>query len=176
MDISFSQDALEEIAGYAERINQETENIGARRLYTLMEKVLADLSFDAPDQSGQTVDIDAAYVRSKLEEVVEGQRPVQIHTLKENTTMPSLDASDKARIITEALPFIKTFHGQRIVIKYGGHAMVDEELKKQFALNVIPAQVHRHPPHHRAWRRPADRRYALQVGHRLPLRARPPRH
>ncbi len=51
--------------------------------------------------------------------------------------MPSLDASDKARIITEALPFIKTFHGQRIVIKYGGHAMVDEELKKQFALNVI---------------------------------------
>jgi acetylglutamate kinase len=51
--------------------------------------------------------------------------------------MPSLDACDKARIITEALPFIKTFHGQRIVIKYGGHAMVDEELKKQFALNVI---------------------------------------
>lgn len=71
VDVSFGEDALEELAGYAERINQETENIGARRLYTLMEKVLADLSFDAPDQSGQKILIDAAYVRSKLEEVVE---------------------------------------------------------------------------------------------------------
>jgi ATP-dependent HslUV protease ATP-binding subunit HslU len=69
--ITFTEDGLEEIAGFAERINQETENIGARRLYTLMEKVLADLSFEAPDQSGHEVNIDAAYVRSKLEEVVE---------------------------------------------------------------------------------------------------------
>nr|WP_051694301.1 acetylglutamate kinase [Desulfohalovibrio reitneri] len=46
-------------------------------------------------------------------------------------------AERQARIILEALPFIRRFHGQTIVIKYGGHAMVDEELKKQFALNIV---------------------------------------
>ena len=48
-----------------------------------------------------------------------------------------LTAQDKARIIMEALPFIRQFHGKTIVIKYGGHAMVDETLKRQFAQNVM---------------------------------------
>ncbi|WP_279388681.1 ATP-dependent protease ATPase subunit HslU [Pseudodesulfovibrio tunisiensis] len=71
MDIDFSKEALETVAEYAERINEESENIGARRLYTLMEKLLAELSFDAPDKSGQSVMIDKDYVRNQLEEVTE---------------------------------------------------------------------------------------------------------
>ena len=69
--IDFTAEALEEIALMAERINEETENIGARRLYTIMEKILADLSFEAPDRSGQSVTIDRAYVRDKIAEIVE---------------------------------------------------------------------------------------------------------
>ncbi len=47
------------------------------------------------------------------------------------------EAAQKAKVVLEALPYIRQFHGQTIVIKYGGHAMVDETLKRQFALNVI---------------------------------------
>lgn len=69
--VDFTDDALEEIATFAERTNQETENIGARRLYTILEKILAELSFDAPERPGQTVRIDRDYVREQLEDVME---------------------------------------------------------------------------------------------------------
>jgi len=68
---SFTEDGIREIAAFAQTINEETENIGARRLYTLLEKVLHDLSFDAPEKSGEEVRIDAEYVRQKLEDVRE---------------------------------------------------------------------------------------------------------
>lgn len=67
--IAYTDDALEEIAEFAEIINRETENIGARRLYTIMEKILADLSFDAPDHQGESICIDAEWVRNSLEDV-----------------------------------------------------------------------------------------------------------
>ncbi len=69
--LEFSEDALEEIALFAEETNRQTENIGARRLYTIMEKILADLSFDAPERAGETVRIDKARVREKLADVRE---------------------------------------------------------------------------------------------------------
>ncbi|WP_187170440.1 ATP-dependent protease ATPase subunit HslU [Salidesulfovibrio onnuriiensis] len=69
--VDFSREALEEVAEFAQKINEETENIGARRLYTIMEKILADLSFEAPDKSGQSVSVDKEYVCSKLEDVSE---------------------------------------------------------------------------------------------------------
>lgn len=69
--IDFSKEALEEISGSAEKINEENENIGARRLYTIMEKILANLSYEAPDKSGQTVVIDREYVKEQLDDVVE---------------------------------------------------------------------------------------------------------
>ncbi len=69
--INFAEDALEEVAAFAEETNRQTENIGARRLYTIMEKILADLSFDAPERTGDTVDIDSAWVREKLADVRE---------------------------------------------------------------------------------------------------------
>ncbi|MEK6712142.1 MAG: ATP-dependent protease ATPase subunit HslU, partial [Nitrospinota bacterium] len=69
--VSFSEDAIQEVAAFAARINEQTENIGARRLYTIMERLLEDISFKAPDMAGQEVAIDAAYVREKLQDIVE---------------------------------------------------------------------------------------------------------
>jgi ATP-dependent HslUV protease ATP-binding subunit HslU len=69
--LDFSREALEEVAGFAQSVNEETENIGARRLYTIMEKILADLSFEAPDKSGQSVTVDREYVQSALADVTE---------------------------------------------------------------------------------------------------------
>ncbi len=67
--VDFSEDALEEVAAFAEETNRQTENIGARRLYTIMEKILADLSFEAPERSGESVSIDKGWVRDKLSDV-----------------------------------------------------------------------------------------------------------
>jgi ATP-dependent HslUV protease ATP-binding subunit HslU len=67
--IRFSPDAIEALASYAFQVNQTTQNIGARRLYTIMERMLEDLSFSAPELQGTTVAIDAAYVRARLEEL-----------------------------------------------------------------------------------------------------------
>jgi ATP-dependent HslUV protease ATP-binding subunit HslU len=69
IELSFGDDALREIAAFAEQINQETENIGARRLYTIMERILSDLSFEAPDRPGQKVAVDRVYVREHLKDV-----------------------------------------------------------------------------------------------------------
>ena len=68
--LSFTAGAIEEIAQIAAQINERTENIGARRLYTIMEKLLDEVSFDAPELSGQEIVIDADYVRKKLDEFV----------------------------------------------------------------------------------------------------------
>lgn len=67
--ISYTDEALVEIAAFAEIINRETENIGARRLYTIMEKILSDLSFEAPERTGETIVIDDEWVRNALEDV-----------------------------------------------------------------------------------------------------------
>jgi len=66
VDVIFKDEAVEEIARIAEDVNAMTENIGARRLHTLMERLLEDVLFDAPDMGGQTVSIDKAYVENKL--------------------------------------------------------------------------------------------------------------
>ncbi|WP_428562242.1 MAG: ATP-dependent protease ATPase subunit HslU [Solidesulfovibrio sp. DCME] len=69
--LDFTDEALREVARFARKVNEETENIGARRLYTIMEKILSDLSFTASDQGGQTVVVDPDYVRDKLSDVAE---------------------------------------------------------------------------------------------------------
>ena len=71
VDITFTEDALSAIADIASRVNTETEDIGARRLYTILERVLEDLSFDAPDLEDKHITIDESYVRNKLGEVTE---------------------------------------------------------------------------------------------------------
>ncbi|GAB7080366.1 ATP-dependent protease ATPase subunit HslU [Megalodesulfovibrio paquesii] len=69
--ISFTEDALQELAACAQRANEETENIGARRLYTILEHLLADLSFEAPERAGEVIVIDRDTVRGKLMDVLE---------------------------------------------------------------------------------------------------------
>jgi ATP-dependent HslUV protease ATP-binding subunit HslU len=71
--LSFTNDALEEIAKYAAMVNEQTENIGARRLHTIMEKLLDEISFQGPDLDKKTVRIDAAYVRNQLADIVKNQ-------------------------------------------------------------------------------------------------------
>lgn len=67
--LDFTEDALDAVADIAERVNRETEDIGARRLYTILERVLEEISFEAPDLENKTVTVDEAYVREKLGEV-----------------------------------------------------------------------------------------------------------
>lgn len=71
--LSFTEDGLEEIAAFAEDTNSRTENIGARRLYTIMEKILADISFDAPDMPGAQVLVNRNYVSEHLRDVRKDQ-------------------------------------------------------------------------------------------------------
>ncbi|MDY0226192.1 ATP-dependent HslUV protease ATP-binding subunit HslU [Desulfomicrobium apsheronum] len=71
IEIVYSDEALHEIARFAQKINEETENIGARRLYTIMEKIVSDLSFEAPDMDAATVTIDRDYVTAALRDVQE---------------------------------------------------------------------------------------------------------
>lgn len=71
--LSFSDDAVEAIASYAFHVNQSTQNIGARRLYTIMERLLEELSFEAPDMGHGEVPINAAYVTQRLQEVADDE-------------------------------------------------------------------------------------------------------
>jgi len=71
--VNFTEDGIAEIAGMAALINERTENIGARRLYTMMEKLLDEISFDAPEMPGKNMVIDAQYVRDKLKDFVEDE-------------------------------------------------------------------------------------------------------
>ena len=71
--LEFTPEALEEVARFAFRVNEGTENIGARRLHTIMERVLDEISFEAPEKKGQQLTIDADYVRKMLSEIVKDQ-------------------------------------------------------------------------------------------------------
>ena len=71
--ISFADEALEEIAKFAAAVNEQTENIGARRLHTIMEKLLDEISFEGPDLKKKTIRIDAAYVQKQLADIVKNQ-------------------------------------------------------------------------------------------------------
>ncbi|NLY63501.1 MAG: ATP-dependent protease ATPase subunit HslU [Alcaligenaceae bacterium] len=73
VQLDFTDEGIKRLAELAFEVNERTENIGARRLYTVMERLLEDLSFDATASSGSTVRIDAAYVNSKLEETAKSQ-------------------------------------------------------------------------------------------------------
>jgi ATP-dependent HslUV protease ATP-binding subunit HslU len=69
----FTEDALQEIAAFATRVNESAENIGARRLHTILEKLLEEISFDGPDLKKKNVKVDAAYVRKQLADIVKDQ-------------------------------------------------------------------------------------------------------
>ena len=71
--ISFTDDALESVAKFAAAVNDSTENIGARRLHTIMEKLLDEISFEGPDLKKKVVRVDAAYVEKQLADIVKDQ-------------------------------------------------------------------------------------------------------
>jgi len=71
--LDFAKDAVEEIAVTAATVNERTENIGARRLHTIIERLLDDISFDAPERKGTTITIDAKYVRDRLADIVKSE-------------------------------------------------------------------------------------------------------
>jgi ATP-dependent HslUV protease ATP-binding subunit HslU len=71
--LDFRDDAIEELASIAASVNEKTENIGARRLHTVLEKLLEDVSFHAPEIQGQRIVINRAYVQEKLAEVVKDE-------------------------------------------------------------------------------------------------------
>ncbi len=71
--LEFVQSAISEIADFAEQVNERTENIGARRLHTIMEKLLEEISFEGPDLAGQSIKIDREYVRKMLEGFVKDE-------------------------------------------------------------------------------------------------------
>ncbi|HEX8710136.1 MAG TPA: ATP-dependent protease ATPase subunit HslU [Pyrinomonadaceae bacterium] len=73
IEIEFTEDAIEAIANFAARVNENTENIGARRLHTIMEKLLDEISFEGPDLEPKQQRIDAAYVSRMLSETVKDQ-------------------------------------------------------------------------------------------------------
>jgi ATP-dependent HslUV protease ATP-binding subunit HslU len=71
--LTLTDDALEAVAHYAARVNETAENIGARRLHTIMEKLLEEISFEGPDLKKKTVKVDAEYVRKQLADIVKDQ-------------------------------------------------------------------------------------------------------
>ncbi|HEX9223868.1 MAG TPA: ATP-dependent protease ATPase subunit HslU [Candidatus Acidoferrales bacterium] len=71
--LSFAEDAIAALARFATTVNEHTENIGARRLHTILEKVLDEISFEAPELKKKTVKIDAAYVGKQLADIVKNQ-------------------------------------------------------------------------------------------------------
>jgi ATP-dependent HslUV protease ATP-binding subunit HslU len=73
VELGFTPEALEEIAAIATAVNQATENIGARRLYTIMERLLDEVSFEAPHMTGVRVEVTAEMVRQRLDGVVKDQ-------------------------------------------------------------------------------------------------------
>lgn len=73
IDIKFTEDAIEEIAGIAAAVNEKTENIGARRLHTVLERLLEDISFDAPEKKSESLVIDKEYVGTKLSDIVKDE-------------------------------------------------------------------------------------------------------
>jgi ATP-dependent HslUV protease ATP-binding subunit HslU len=73
VDLHFTPDAVEEIAAIATTVNQNAENIGARRLYTILERLLDEVSFEAPHMAGVRVEITAVQVRQQLASIVTNQ-------------------------------------------------------------------------------------------------------
>ena len=71
--ISFTDDAIDELASIAATVNDKTENIGARRLHTVLERLLEEISFEAPEMRGAEITIDRTYVRDKLSDIVKDE-------------------------------------------------------------------------------------------------------
>ena len=73
VSLIFKEDAIDQVAEMSAQVNQRTENIGARRLQTIMEKFLEDISFDAPELEEKNIEIDASYIQGKLKDIIQDE-------------------------------------------------------------------------------------------------------
>jgi len=73
LDLSFTEEGIKQIAKSAFEVNENAENIGARRLHTIMERLLEEISYSAPDRSGESIVIDAHYVNNSLSELIKDE-------------------------------------------------------------------------------------------------------
>ena len=73
VNVDYTEDAIDEIAEIAEKVNEDAENIGARRLHTVMEKVMEEISFKAPNVKKKKIQIDRKYVQGQLKDIIEDQ-------------------------------------------------------------------------------------------------------
>ena len=73
LKITISDDAIDEISALAYRVNEAVEDIGARRLHTIMEKLFEEISFEAPDLEDKTIVVDAQYVKGQLSDIVKDE-------------------------------------------------------------------------------------------------------
>jgi ATP-dependent HslUV protease ATP-binding subunit HslU len=73
VDLTFAEDGINLIAEFAATVNERTENIGARRLHTVMERLLDEISFEGPELAEKSITIDAAYVRRMLSDIVKNE-------------------------------------------------------------------------------------------------------
>jgi ATP-dependent HslUV protease ATP-binding subunit HslU len=73
LELVFDQSGIEELSRIAQEMNTRAQNIGARRLHTVLEKVLEDVSFEAPDRTEKTLRVDGAYVRQKLDKILKDE-------------------------------------------------------------------------------------------------------
>jgi ATP-dependent HslUV protease ATP-binding subunit HslU len=73
LKLTFTEDSIATIARFAAKVNEHTENIGARRLHTILEKVLEEISFEAPEMKKKAVKVDGAYVQKQLANIVKDQ-------------------------------------------------------------------------------------------------------
>jgi len=73
IEILFTSDAIDEISELASIVNERTENIGARRLHTILEKLMDDISFDAPELKGERIEINRDYIHKKLSDIIEDE-------------------------------------------------------------------------------------------------------
>ncbi|EBS6254516.1 HslU--HslV peptidase ATPase subunit, partial [Salmonella enterica subsp. enterica serovar Chester] len=70
VDITFTADGIRKIAESAWQVNETTENIGARRLHTVLERLMEEISYDASEKQGQSIEINAEYVKDHLDQLV----------------------------------------------------------------------------------------------------------
>ena len=153
--LTFTGDAVEAIADVAMRVNASTENIGARRLYTDHGEALGGDLVHRARHARQGADGGRRLRRGAPARRGARPGPVEVHPVSGPRAAERHPVSDvrRAEVLLEALPYIREFRGKTVVIKYGGAAMEQADLKESFALDVILLASGGHQPRHRARRR-----------------------
>jgi len=130
--LSFTEARAQAIAAIAAQLNERGNDIGARRLHTVMERLLDELSFTPPTGAA----LRCKWMQTSCRTVWRACCGMKISPATFSEP-PVQQWIDKARVLVEALPYMRRFQGKILVIKYGGHAMNDAALRESFAVDVV---------------------------------------